>query len=235
MSIRAIIPARSGSERISGKNLEKIEGISLVRQSVLVALKSKYIDITYLDTDSEEICNECSDLEVEIPALRPAQFSTSLTSTFDSTMHFLTKTLKDVDKDDTIVLMQPTCPFRTTLEVEGAIELFESTRKQSPVICVSMPFISPKDLFSFSSDGIISDIDFGKISENESKIVFDTGSVYVTTLELLGKSKKFINSGRTLAIETSQIKGFDIDTPLQLTIARLLVASGDAVLQKFPQ
>jgi CMP-N-acetylneuraminic acid synthetase len=235
VTIRAIIPARFGSERIPKKNLEKISGISLVRQSALVASKSTIIDITYLDTDSEEIINECVDLDVQIPGIRPAELSSSLTSTFESTMYFLTETLSDVEEDDVLILLQPTCPFRTTLEIAKAIELFSQNQGSHPVICVSPPFAHPRDLFFFSNNGIVRSIFPVNPYPNDSRVVFDTGSVYVTSLRLLRENESFVSSGKTLAIETNQIYGFDIDTPLQLTIARLLVASGHARLQDFPE
>ena len=100
---------------------------------------------------------------------------------------------------------------------------------------MSPPFVSPKDLFYFSKRGIVNNIFSNDLGVDDSKVVFDTGSVYVTSLRLLRENKSFVRSGKTLAIETSQINGFDIDTPLQLTIARLLVASGHARLQDFPK
>ena len=235
MTVRAIIPARSGSIRIPGKNLQKIAGVSLVRQSLIVANKTPLIDVTYLDTDSEEICNECKDLDVHILGLRPPHLSSSSTTTFDSLFHFLTKALKGLDESDTLVLLQPTCPFRTTTEITQAIELFEKNKKCYPVICVSEPFLSPKDFISLSYEGFISEFNLRGMDLKNKKIFYDTGSIYVTTLGLLRQHKGFVKSGKTLAIETNQINGFDIDTPLQLNIARLLVANGDAELQKFPK
>ncbi len=49
-----IIPARGGSKGIKNKNLEKINGKSLIARSIEVYKNSKYIDEVYVSSDSKK-------------------------------------------------------------------------------------------------------------------------------------------------------------------------------------
>ena len=55
MEILGIIPARANSKGIPQKNLQKINGISLVENTIKIAKKSKKISRLILTTDSEKI------------------------------------------------------------------------------------------------------------------------------------------------------------------------------------
>ena len=55
--IIAIIPARSGSKSIPGKNVKKINNIPLLAYPIISAKKSKYIDKVIFTSDSQEYCD----------------------------------------------------------------------------------------------------------------------------------------------------------------------------------
>ena len=54
-SVLAIIPARSGSKGLPGKNIRPMCGKPLVGWSILQGLESQYIDEVLVTTDSQEI------------------------------------------------------------------------------------------------------------------------------------------------------------------------------------
>lgn len=58
MIINAIIPAKGNSQRVSNKNLLKINNKTLVFSACEKLLKSNKISNVYLDTDSDEIIND---------------------------------------------------------------------------------------------------------------------------------------------------------------------------------
>ena len=53
--IITLIPARSGSKGLEGKNIKLFRGEPLISWTIKEALKSKYIDEVFVSTDSEEI------------------------------------------------------------------------------------------------------------------------------------------------------------------------------------
>ena len=51
----ALIPARSGSERVAGKNLLPLAGHPLIAYSIAAAREAALFDAVIVSTDSEEI------------------------------------------------------------------------------------------------------------------------------------------------------------------------------------
>ena len=78
MTIIALIPARSGSERIKDKNIKEVNGHPLIAYSISAARSSKEISRVVVSTDSEEIADIALKYGAEVPALRPIEFSHSL-------------------------------------------------------------------------------------------------------------------------------------------------------------
>jgi len=123
MKILALIPARSGSERVANKNIQLLNGKPLIAYALNCAKKSKYINKIVVSTDSNEIAMIAKQYGVEIPFLRPKEISQR-----DSTeMQFLEHMLNWYKRNekytpDLIVLLYPTSPFRKPESVDRAIE-----------------------------------------------------------------------------------------------------------------
>ena len=55
MKTIAIIPARGGSKRLPGKNIQLLGGIPLLAHSILYAQQQDCIDAVYVSTDDEQV------------------------------------------------------------------------------------------------------------------------------------------------------------------------------------
>ena len=75
MSFIALIPARSGSQRIKNKNLYKIKSKPLIYYTIKAAKKSKFINKIYVLTDSQKIKKVAESYGAEVPFLRPKKIS----------------------------------------------------------------------------------------------------------------------------------------------------------------
>ena len=65
MEILGIIPVRKNSRGIPLKNIQKIDGLSLVEHTIRTAKKSTKISRLILSTDSNEIAKIAKKLKVE--------------------------------------------------------------------------------------------------------------------------------------------------------------------------
>ena len=123
------------SKGLPGKNLKKINGIPLVGISVKTARKSKYIDDVVLSTDCEKIAKIGSKLGAIIPELRPKNLAKDTTKSEDVIMYVLNNISEEYDY---LVLLEPTSPFTTTLDVDEAIyELNKKSRFYKSIVSVS--------------------------------------------------------------------------------------------------
>tara|TARA_A100001388_G_scaffold276521_1_gene264522 strand:- start:209 stop:934 length:726 start_codon:yes stop_codon:yes gene_type:complete len=129
--IIAIIPARSGSKGVKNKNILKIKSKTLIEISVLQAKKIKLIDEIIISSDSEEYVNYGRLAGANSLGLRPSELSNDKTKTIE-VLKYLLKSLPDAE---TILLLQPTAPIRSTHEIEKALKI--CTKEKKCVISIS--------------------------------------------------------------------------------------------------
>lgn len=137
MSVLALIPARSGSKGIPGKNLRTLGGKTLIQLAVECALEADCHPV--VSTDIPELLElpppEC--LYDICPILRPHTLAQDDTPMIDVVKHALEQI--PGPPDQIIVLVQPTQPFRTPAHVKQAIELLQSSGADSVVSVVELP------------------------------------------------------------------------------------------------
>ena len=77
----AVIPARSGSKRVPGKNIRLMEGIPLIARTIKLALSVEVFDEIYVTTDDEEIAKISKDYGASVPFLRDRNLADDFTPT----------------------------------------------------------------------------------------------------------------------------------------------------------
>ncbi len=114
----ALIPARGGSKGVPRKNIRTIYGKPLIAWSIEHAKESRYIDKIVVSTDSEEIASIAREYGAEV-LIRPAELATDTASTQDVMVHAL-----ESYPAETMVLLQPTSPYRSKGLIDRCIEAF---------------------------------------------------------------------------------------------------------------
>ena len=111
--IIALIPARSGSQRLKNKNTLKFHRFPLITWTIKAATQSKLIDNIFISTDSKKIIEIAKKNNVIIPFSRPAYLSKNESKIEDVIIYSLNK-MKE--KFDIILLLQVTSPLRNSKE-----------------------------------------------------------------------------------------------------------------------
>ena len=75
-NILGLVPARSGSKGVPGKNIRMVGGHPLIAYSIAASLQTPSISRTVVTTDSEEIAQIALDYGAEVPFIRPAKIAT---------------------------------------------------------------------------------------------------------------------------------------------------------------
>ena len=122
----AIIPARSGSKGIPGKNLRPLAGKPLLAHGIEWALSTKVFQRVLLSTDSEEIARVGLKFGAEAPFLRPPELARDDTPMLPVLLHALRFVMTQGCAPDVIVLLQPTAPFRRACDLVEAMALLNS-------------------------------------------------------------------------------------------------------------
>ena len=121
----AIIPARSGSKRLKNKNERKIKKISLLDYTLSAAIKTKRIDKIIVTTNIKKLLKKNQKKIFYVK--RPKYLCKDSSSTESAILHSL-KIFKIANKIEpkNIILLQPTSPFRDSLDIAKSIKTFES-------------------------------------------------------------------------------------------------------------
>lgn len=131
--IVAIVPARSGSKGVPGKNIRLLAGHPLLSWIINSALKSKYIDRVICSTDSEQYAEIARKYGAEVPFIRPSEFATDTATDIQVLTHAVEWLEKNENYTPDIILrLQPTNPtFPTELIDEGIMKLLSDPEADS--------------------------------------------------------------------------------------------------------
>ncbi len=127
IDVVAIIPARGGSKGLLRKNLRIVGGLPLVAHSILAGLESSRVDATYVSTEDEEIAAVALQHRARL-IKRPAELAPDTVQNNAVLRHALHAIRSDGHHPKTLVLLQPTSPFRRASHVDAALELFDRRR-----------------------------------------------------------------------------------------------------------
>ena len=189
MRILGIIPARGGSKGIPGKNIKDLGGKPLLAYTIQTALESNLLSRCILSSDSGEIIRTGKDLGIEVPFIRPAEFSKDETPSIEVVKHALAYFAKAGEHFEAVCLLQPTTPFRTKGLIDKAIGKFESGKYDSLLSVREVPHeFNPHWVFE-EKDGKL------QISTGEKNIItrrqelpkayHRDGAIYLTRTEVV--------------------------------------------------
>ncbi|WP_154124368.1 pseudaminic acid cytidylyltransferase [Grimontia hollisae] len=126
-----IIPARSGSKRIPGKNLKAFIGRPIIAYAIDVAKISGLFDRIMVSTDSEEIASIAKEHGAEVPFLRPADIADDHATTLDVIKHAI-EWLQENDARslDAVCCLYATVPFIRVQDLEEGLTLLDKEQTQ---------------------------------------------------------------------------------------------------------
>ena len=220
--IIAIIPARGGSKGLPGKNLKEIEGISLVQRAINSAKLCNKIDLVVISTDDNQILNQTFSHDVHLHK-RSSYAATDTAKAADVIWDLLeNNSVLNIQKEDVVVYLQPTSPFRTYEHVSEAIDLFFSSQRKS---CISVKHSKelPQKTLKIDGNGelIKPDWDVSPSSNRQlmDRFVYPNGAIYIFRIDEFLDSNDFPIIGG-IPYLMSTLASIDVDDEDDLHIAR---------------
>jgi len=111
--IIALIPARSGSQRVKNKNIIKLKNHPMIAYTIVSAIESKIFDKVLVSTDSINYANIAEHYGASVPYLRNKKISKDLSTDLECFKDFLYQLKKrNIAIPDFIVHLRPTYPYR---------------------------------------------------------------------------------------------------------------------------
>lgn len=189
MRILGIIVARSGSKGIPGKNLKKLAGKPLIQYSIESAKKSKRLTKFIVSTDGEEIRDFSLNLGAEVPFLRPSDISDDKASPILAILHAKNYFENLGQEFDGFLMLQPTTPFRSEIDIDGSIDLLESSGADSVISVISVGANHPARM-KYLENGKLIDPPFCEEYENQRRqeltpMYIRNGAIYLSRKETI--------------------------------------------------
>jgi N-acylneuraminate cytidylyltransferase len=230
----ALIPARSGSERVRDKNVRPLAGHPLVAYAIAAAREAGIFDRIVCSTDSGKIAEVAQRYGAEVPFLRPKELATATSPDIEWIKH----ALEQLDEHyDLFAIVRATNPFRGPDVLRRGLAQLLATPEADSIRAVELVKQHPGKMWVLEARGMRPLLD-----QTHLEVAWHAGQyqalpeIYVqnSALEIAWTrvvSQTGTREGRVVApFLTDGYEGFNIDDEDDWDRARRLLDAGEAEL-----
>jgi CMP-N-acetylneuraminic acid synthetase len=218
MSYNVIIPARLNSKRLPGKNMRILGDKPLIQHSIDFALENFEKKSIWVNSDDESVLNLACNLGVNGYS-RPLVLGGDEISTVEVIINQLEFFKENNIFCDSIILLQPTNPFRDNKLINHAIKMYESSGRNSLAT-----FSLAKKKY-----GLIENLNYvplnyipGQRSQDLNPYYYENGSLYITNCASILNGKIITNDVFPLICDDIR-SSIDIDYLEDFLFAELIL------------
>lgn len=211
----AIVPARSGSQRVTNKNSKLFSNTSLIRIKLDTLSKCNNIDKIVLNTDCQKCIDIAKDTSDSIGIWRREEYFASNDCSNSEFFHHIAQTSSNND-NDILLYCPPTAPMIQPHTIDEMVDLYEE-KKLDNLVSADVTY----NPVWFQSTSV--NIPKGKILKSQ-----DTDPVHtvnfaccITTRKNQMKWKNVIGPN-PIFFPIPKMEGYDIDTCEDFKIAEIL-------------
>ena len=241
-SVVALIPARSGSKRVPGKNVRRLGAHPVLAYTVAAALDSHVFDDVIVSTDDETYAAIATYYGARVPGLRPGALAGDRSPDIDWVEHALARLTADGRVFDCFSLLRPTSPFRQAETIRRAWRAFTAETGVDSLRAVEPCRQHPGKMWIVNGTRMTPLLPHGPVDQPwHSSQTQTLPDVYVQNASLEIAWTRVVSNGRTIAgnvmmpFFTDGFEGFDVNTPDDWLLAEHHVARGDAKLPSVRQ
>jgi N-acylneuraminate cytidylyltransferase/CMP-N,N'-diacetyllegionaminic acid synthase len=227
--VLAIIPARSGSKGLPGKNLRPLDGRPLVTWPISAALGSSAVDRVIISTDDEKIAEVARIAGADVPFMRPSSLSGDTASSMDVVMHALDTMATLGEIFDYVVLLEPTSPLTESSDIDQALSrLISAGSHADAIVGVSrVEATHPEYDVRVGENGLLRPYAAPNFSllrrrQDIEPLYFLEGSLYISRVDAFKRNKSFYHN-RTLGYEVPRWKSIEVDDLFDFIVIEALV------------
>ena len=220
----AVIPARGGSKSVPGKNISPLKGKPLLVWSIEVAQQVSEIDRIIVSTDDAEIAAVAKANGAEVYA-RPPHLATDEALVIDALKDLLQTFRAEHKLADWVILLEPTCPLRSPVDVQECLRLIAGGGFDS-VATFTDAELNPHRAWRLVDGkpevfipGAIPWLPRQKLP-NAYQL---NGAVYVFRAGLLAQESQSLLVGRLGAVLMPRDRSYDIDDSVDFTVVEALL------------
>lgn len=234
--VLAIVPARSGSKGLPGKNVRMLAGKPLLAWPIAAARASAHVDRVIISTDSREFADIAVAHGAEAPFLRPAELASDTAPSIGFILHAVDTLAAEGDIYDYVVLLEPTSPLTEGSDVDAALAQLVAADADAIVGVSKMEATHPA--FAVRKDGQggitpYASANFGEMPRRQDiEPLFSLdGTLYISTVEALRREQGFCHT-RTLGYESARHKAHEVDDLVDFICIEAIASNLDTILEE---
>lgn len=240
-SIVALVPARSGSKRVPGKNVRRLGAHPVMAYTIAAALDSGIFDDVIVSTDDEQYAAIAAHYGASVPFLRPAALAADASPDIDWVEHTLTTLGQQGRRFDCFSLLRPTSPFRQPSTIRRAWAAFAAEPGVDSLRAVEPCRQHPGKMWIVNGARMTPLLANGPAAQPwHSSQTQTLPPVYVQNASLEIAWTRVVFDGRTIAgaivmpFFTEGFEGFDVNTREDWMLAERFLEQREAPLPDVP-
>lgn len=219
----AVLPARGGSKGIPKKNIRLLGGKPLIAYTIEAAKGVSAIDRLIVSTDDVEIAEVARAYGADVPFLRPKELAGDAAPVSTAILHLLNA----FPAYDSVLLLQPTSPFRQKEDIEGFLSF---AKRSAAKVCVSVTEVEHSPYWMYTvEDGHLKAVLPMPVEQMYQRQKLPpcyrlNGALYYAQTAYYKEHKTFLTED-TLGYMMNRRHSLDIDTEEDLVMAEWILAN----------
>lgn len=222
-----IIPARGGSKRIPRKNLERLNGKTMLERVISTAHSISGISAVVVSTDDPEIAEYSKAHGAQINGLRPAHLANDESPTAPVIVYELSELSNLMEGLEFVVVMYPTSVFIKGSQIDLMVRKYQSDIATVDMVMTVAEYPAPIERSWILREGGIGEELFpgnrNKQSQEFQKCFYDVGQTYVSSMSAWSDLNKGMPVRTSLFLIDDPV--VDINSPTDLKLADAIIRS----------
>jgi len=235
----ALIPARSGSKRIQGKNIKLLNGHPLIAYTIDAVLRSGVFSRIIVSTDSLEIAGIAKRYGAEVPGLRPKELAEDSSPDIEWVNYAINNWL-DLEHEATLAILRPTSPLRRPVTLVDALAKFKENSWADSLRAMEKVSQHPGKMWrvdsNFEATPFIEQLPMQTPTHSMPTQSLELLHVQNASLEITSVKSvldtKTIAGNRVLAYQMPEKEGFDLNTDDDWLLLNSLINSNKDLIPK---
>jgi len=224
VKVLGLVPARSGSRRVPGKNLRVLGEKQLVVRSIEACLGARSLSKIVVSSDDDAVLALASAFPV-VALRRPAELSTDAAPAIDYVRHALEALEAGGERFDAVAIIQPSSPFTEPADIDAAVALLEGAPQADSAVTVMELDHAVHPVKMKTLDGTrllpLLEEERGRMAAHElPKVYVRNCSVYVTRRTAIDRGEIIGNDSRGHLMPRA--RSVDINDELDWEFAKFL-------------
>ncbi len=223
MKTLILIPAKAASTRLKHKNMRLLAGKPLISWAIDAAKASGLAANIIVSTEDEQIADYVKTCEVEA-LIRPEKLAVDPAGVVDVALHALEVLRQQGRSFKTLIILLPTCPFRTAEDIQAAVQLFEEKNGRF-LMSVSQYTHTPFAALRINDEQLLNPYFaeyIGKKSQQMPVAYRANGAIHVLDVAAFEEAKSYY-AQPLIAYVMPHERSIDIDTEEDLQYAEFLL------------